>query len=271
MTQLAADRSTLLKPGDFFILPVAANTVIFAGSLVCINTTGHATPGAVSTSLKAVGRAEEYINNNPGLAGAQMVKVRRGVFLFENDETNPVTAADVLKDCFVVDDQTLSISNGATAGNPATRSKAGRVLEVESGGGVWVEILEPRKLLDTVDANLPGDVEFTIGAEAASIRVSGQLKTVDDENVDGKKLVNIWLSDAAGGTVCAVAPSGTVAIGTAGVILQNLIAKLNFQIITGATGAFNIDITEAGAKELYVNVAWNGKVFTSDLVTFTAE
>jgi hypothetical protein len=37
--------------------------------------------------------------------------------------------------------------------------------------------------------------------------MAGQLKTVDGENVDGKKLINVWLSDAAGGALCTVAPS----------------------------------------------------------------
>lgn len=269
MTALARDRNTPQRRGEDMVLPVAANKVIYSGALVAADADGNATPGATSTTLRAVGRAEETVINNPGLAGAQTVKVSRGVFKFANDATTPVTAAHIMKDCYIVDDQTVASTDGSTSTTSATRSKAGRVLGVESDG-VWVEIADPRKMLDTRDASLPGNIGFTIGAEAAAIRVTAQLKTLEDENPSEKKVVEAWLSDAAGGALCGTAPSGTVVIGTKGVIIEALTAKLHFNIITDATGAFDLDITEAGAKDLYLNVAWNGRVFSSAKITFTA-
>jgi hypothetical protein len=133
MTALAADRSTLQKPGEAFVLPVAAAVTIYAGSLVAINAAGNAQPGATATGLKVVGRAEEQVNNSFGAAGDLTVTVRRGVFKFENDTSDPVTVATLLEDCYIVDDQTVAATSGSS-----TRSRAGQVIQVDPDG-VWVD------------------------------------------------------------------------------------------------------------------------------------
>ena len=131
---LSQPRNTLTKGRDLLVLPVAAATAIHAGALVALNASGLAVPGSVATTLLAAGRAEESADNSAGSAGAISVTVRRGVFLFKNHGADPVVQADTLKDCYIVDDETVAKTNGAN-----TRSKAGKVLEVEAAG-VWVEI-----------------------------------------------------------------------------------------------------------------------------------
>lgn len=131
---LSQPRHTLERGRDLLVIPVAASTAIHQGGLVCVNAAGYAVPGSVATTLKAAGRAEESVDNSSGGAGAASVKVKRGVFLFKNSGADAITAADTLADCFVVDDETVAKTNGTN-----TRSKAGKVLEVEANG-VWVEI-----------------------------------------------------------------------------------------------------------------------------------
>jgi hypothetical protein len=89
-------------------------------------------PGATAVGLKAAGRAEEYVAN-AGLDGAATVRVRRGAFKWKNAVADAVAQANVLGDCYVVDDETVAKTDGTGA-----RSKAGKVLAVESDG-VWVE------------------------------------------------------------------------------------------------------------------------------------
>ncbi len=137
MAPLTKDRNTPAKEGRQQVYPVAANTTIFAGALVAIDAAGNAVPGSAATTLKAAGRAEENVVNNPGAAGAKFVLVRRGVFKFANDGVDPVAAANILTNCYIVDDQTVA----ATSGNN-TRSVAGTVLEVEADG-VWVAVGSP--------------------------------------------------------------------------------------------------------------------------------
>ena len=47
--------------------------------------------------------------------------------------TDAITLADIGKDCFIVDDQTVAKTDGS-----GTRSRAGRVFDVDADG-VWVE------------------------------------------------------------------------------------------------------------------------------------
>lgn len=135
MAALTADRATPRRDGKRFSLPVAASTKIFAGSLVCVNTSSLAVKGAVSTTLKAAGVAIEQADNSAGAASAIRVEVERGVFQFANSASSDLIAlADIGSTCFIVDDQTVAKTNGSS-----TRSAAGIVRDVDAQG-VWVEI-----------------------------------------------------------------------------------------------------------------------------------
>ena len=131
---LAKERNTIMRDPVMNAFPVAATVRIFQGSLVALSAAGLAQPGATATTLTAAGRAEETVDNSSGAAGALTVTVRRGVFQYKNLGIDPVVQADVNKDCFIVDDETVAKTNG---GN--TRSIAGKVRGVD-GAGVWVEI-----------------------------------------------------------------------------------------------------------------------------------
>jgi len=126
-------RDTIERGRDLIVAPVAAATIIYQGALVALSAAGNAVPGSVAATLKAIGRAEETIDNSTGAAGAQSVRVKRGVFRFKNHGADACVQADTLADCFIVDDETVAKTNG---GN--TRSRAGKILEVEATG-VWVE------------------------------------------------------------------------------------------------------------------------------------
>lgn len=135
MAALTQDRDTRRRDGEQFDLPVAAATLIYAGSIVCVSTaTNLATKGATATTLKAVGMAEDRADNSAGAASAIRVRVRRGCFRFANSAAgDQVVLGDVGSDCFIVDDQTVAKTNGSN-----TRSVAGKVRDVDADG-VWVE------------------------------------------------------------------------------------------------------------------------------------
>lgn len=132
MAALSKDRSTIERNGDAFVFNMAANVKIFAGSLVVL-AAGNAQPGSTALNLIGVGRAEHTVDNTGGAAGAQVIKVKRGVFRFDNLVADLVTAAKIGSPCYIVDDQTVAATNG---GN--TRSAAGIVRDVDDAG-VWVE------------------------------------------------------------------------------------------------------------------------------------
>lgn len=134
MAALTADRPTPKRTGRNLSLPVAAATKIFAGSIVCVNTSNLAVKGATSTTLKAAGVAKEQVDNTNGAAGDLRIEVERGTFLFANStSTDAIALQDIGSTCFIVDDQTVAKTNGSS-----TRSAAGVVRDVDTQG-VWVE------------------------------------------------------------------------------------------------------------------------------------
>lgn len=131
---LAADRNTPSQDAHVISVPVAAGVVIFAGALVAASATGYATPGATATTLTYLGRAEQYVSNAGGAAGAVIVLVRRkDAFYFANSATDPVTQASLGKVAYIVDDQTVSATNGNN-----TQSAAGVVVGLDANG-VWIQ------------------------------------------------------------------------------------------------------------------------------------
>lgn len=136
MTALTKDRNTTEKSGSKRVDPVKASTTIFAGSLVCVDASGWAVPGSTATTLKARGRAEEFVDNSAGANGALSVTTKKGIFSFANSAGgDEITAADIENTCYIVDDQTVAKTDGSS-----TRSVAGKIVSVDASG-VAVEIL----------------------------------------------------------------------------------------------------------------------------------
>ncbi len=134
---LTAGRNTpeLAEGGRIIVLPVAAGAVIHDGSLVVLDAEGNAAAATKSETVTAAGRAEEYVDNTGGADGDKTVKVRRGVFVWDNTATaaNKVKPEHVLKDCYIEDDCTVTaLAIGS--------SKAGKVIAV-TDDGVAVETL----------------------------------------------------------------------------------------------------------------------------------
>lgn len=111
-------------------IPVAASTTITEAHMVAINSDGYAVEASKAEGLNVAGCAMRYTENE-GAAGEEMVSVRRGAFVWNNDGT--IENTDILKECYVSDAQTVTIT-------AAGSSKAGVILAVEDDG-VTVEML----------------------------------------------------------------------------------------------------------------------------------
>ncbi len=130
MTACADDRDTKAYDGVPTLIPlkVYTGTTIYEGSIVAIDTAhGYAVPASTSTTQICCGRAEEQVVN-AGASGAKTVNVRTGVFQFANSGTS-IAQANVGAHCYLVDDQTVHLTDGS-----ATRSRAGVITAVDSSG-----------------------------------------------------------------------------------------------------------------------------------------
>lgn len=135
MAALTEPRTTAKRDAKSFGRAVAGTKKIFEGSLVCLNATGYATPGATATTLKADGLALQTVDNTGGADGDKTVLVEKGTFRFANSAAgDAITRADIGATAYIVDDQTVAKTNGTN-----TRSAAGTIMDVEAQG-VWVKI-----------------------------------------------------------------------------------------------------------------------------------
>ena len=124
----ARDTVEVMNGGKQLVLPVKAKTTIYQGALVALDADGYAVPGKKAEGLTAAGRAEETVENTGG-DGEAVIRILRGVFIYANTSTaaNKVTAAHVLKPCYIQDDQTVTaLATGA--------SVAGLVVRVDENG-----------------------------------------------------------------------------------------------------------------------------------------
>lgn len=108
-----------------------AGVIIFAGALAASDN-GFAAPGRTAVGLVGLGRATATVDNSAGANGAKKASIEAGCFQYGNSATDPVTAASIGKQVFIVDDETVAATNGTN-----TRSVAGICFDVDDGG-VWV-------------------------------------------------------------------------------------------------------------------------------------
>lgn len=134
MANLTTDRKSMRKDGTLFTLPVAGNTVIYAGSLVSINAEGYAVPAGDRPGETFAGKAYTRADNRGGANGDVTVDGHRsGVFEFN---AIGMTQADLNQDAYVVDDNTVA------RGTIRLRHvKCGKIVEVVSSASVFVDIL----------------------------------------------------------------------------------------------------------------------------------
>lgn len=127
----ARDTTEIAQGAKYLGLPVKSGTTIYQGSIVALDADGMAVPGSKSAGLTAAGRAEETVQNDCD-DGDVVIRVKRGVFVYDNSADNPVTEAHLLKECYLEDDCTVSSSSDGS-------SVAGKVIRIDSSG-IAVEI-----------------------------------------------------------------------------------------------------------------------------------
>lgn len=133
MTALSQARQPIEIEGKTGTAPVKGATTIWQGALVVADS-ALAVPGKTATGLIVLGVAEETARN-AGADGAAKVKFRRGTFDFSNSaSTDEITAGDIGKDAYIVDDQTVAKTSGSS-----TRSVAGKIMHIE-GGRIFVRV-----------------------------------------------------------------------------------------------------------------------------------
>jgi hypothetical protein len=141
MVALADDRDTREKYEGWaaeFAHVAASSTQFYKGGILVLDQAdGLLKKGVTGTGLIALGVSlERYLT---GAGNTRKIRVKNGIHgPFANSAAaDAIATDDIGKDCFIVDDQTVALTNGSS-----TRSRAGKVAEVDSDG-VWVSFTNP--------------------------------------------------------------------------------------------------------------------------------
>lgn len=135
MMALSSDYNNPEREGRTYSYPVYTGVKIYEGAGVVLDSSGWAKPAVTGTGLITAGRSEEQADNALGQSGDIYVKVKRGVFRYENSTAgDEITKAQIGDTCYWVDDYTVAKTSGTN-----TRSIAGEIVDVDADG-VWVEL-----------------------------------------------------------------------------------------------------------------------------------
>lgn len=132
MTALVKDAQRIEKEGRLQSMPVEAAAVIYKNALLMKNPDGYVQPAAALASAVFAGVAYEASDNTSGANGDKSVKVEMGhAFEFAG---SGFTQADLLKEVYAADDNTVQISAGVNL------VKVGKIIEVISATNVLVKL-----------------------------------------------------------------------------------------------------------------------------------
>lgn len=141
MTALAAGRITKSIPSSAKnSAPCKASTTVYAGSIVMLDASGYAQPGAATAGCYAVGCArsnsgKDRYDNSSGSNGDIDVDYDEGIFGWGNSASEDAIAdSDRGRPCYIADDQTVALTSLG-----GTRPPAGYIVRVESSI-VYVEM-----------------------------------------------------------------------------------------------------------------------------------
>jgi hypothetical protein len=236
MTALAASVVPPEIKGKLYTLPVAAAVLIFRGALLVLDASGNAKPGTTATGLRAVGVADEYVDNSDGDAGDLTVRTRTGIFGFKNSTAgDAITAAEIGHTVYIVDDQTV-----AKTSNGGARSPAGAVRMIDQDGFVLVDVGMPSSIDgDLVASNNLSDVADTATARA-NLGANKYALTTRASNLVGADTKVYRVVSPAAGTLKKIHTviDGALTTGDA-----TLTTKINATNVT--TGV--VTITQAGS------------------------
>lgn len=110
------------------------------------------------------------------------------------------------------------------------------------------------------------DVEFTIGDEAADVRIIlVQFKDINGNNVNEEVIYDLYVLNGASNVLATTGGSTGIADGGVGAILDTRVAKKIFECITDNTGLSDFDWTDNATESVRLAVKLpNGVVKVSD-------
>lgn len=238
-------------------LTLKSGEVAYQGGRACLNTSdGKCYPAQAGTTFVAVGFFKENADASSGdVACLVTLDTELDACWMRNDAGSPAGSANVGSECYLLDDQTVTMSSG---GN----SKAGRVLKVDATKGVLVAgalaITGPTGADGTAGAGFVGVSlhqlrEMTSGGDVGNAAANGGLLASDT--------TPIMRGDANGSQEISWATGNVDAVGTEIALPPDLDDAQNVTIALQVYSDVNDDAS------FTVATSWDGGAEVSDAAT----
>lgn len=240
---LTAERNTARGMVTKINVGVYTGSVIYAGAMVSVNGSGYAVAASDATGCRVVGRASKTVDASLSASGAKTIDVDCGTFYW-NTDSGGASKTSIGQIAYVVDDQTVSLTNRGTYA-----VVAGVVADYDSIKGQLAVDTRTFAAAASAPATLAVSGAATVGSTLA---VSGALTapnaTISGATTSGTAVVsgaaslgNLtetgWIKAAGaitGATVVAV-NGATVYITNAIPAVQTNIAQYTSGILVGVT------------------------------------
>lgn len=139
MAALAEDRNTMRRYVERVLAEnaqIAATTTVWNGGMAAVNAAGALVPASDTAALTVLGCALIRMVNGGGAAATVFppAKVAAGIFKWDTGGAHPIVAADIGKNCFVLDDHTV-----VEAAGTVNSIVAGTVDSIDPDGSIWVK------------------------------------------------------------------------------------------------------------------------------------
>ncbi|MBL8471349.1 MAG: hypothetical protein JNM98_06075 [Rhodocyclaceae bacterium] len=138
MSQITQDRDTRSADSNLsFDQPVAANQILFAGTLAEFNASGYIVPATAAAGHRCAGWSAYHVDSTGMADGQYITAINRQPAAFASGAgADAITQADAGLACYVIDNQTVGKTDGAAHDRP----RAGKILRVDVDG-VWVDFI----------------------------------------------------------------------------------------------------------------------------------
>ena len=230
-TALSASRNTPHRSGEKVALTMASNVIVYAGSMVCVDSSGLANPAADSSGFAVVGMAERTVDNRTAVYSAtKTITVDRGVFRWANADT--ILASDIGKIVYVTDDATVNKTGGGQ------NIIAGSVVDVDTDG-VWVDTAKIGPIGAATPTTLAVSGAATVGT---TLTVTGLVRCNGGLNTDGG---TFSVADTTGNTVVggSLNVTGTSSLGALTTTGATTLGGTTVAVTNNATVAGTLDVT----------------------------
>lgn len=173
MSAASSSLATPARRGDVGSCGIAAAAVIFAGTLLCYNTSGYLVPGADTAKYRFAGVSRNDYDNTSGSNGTLTGEFYRdGVYKFAS---SGLARTDVGKPVYLVDDSTVGLLDDSSVDNDVL---VGVIEEYVSATQVWVRIIVGDGTRTVVVNDTPLRLGGLLGVSvAASTAITGETET----------------------------------------------------------------------------------------------